>query len=65
MSKLIQLVTETNLKPYKSNTTKRSNSNIGLGKIQNGPFLPIQSGNYSIDVIKTNDFKSFKVIGHY
>ncbi len=35
------------------------------GQINNGPYLPIQSGNYSVDVISTSDFNFFEVHGHY
>ncbi len=65
MSKLTDLVTKTDFVADKSNTTIVSNPNIGFGKVDNGPYLPIQSGDYKINVIETNGFNSFKVIGHY
>lgn len=33
-----------------------------FGRINYGPYLPIQSGSYDINVISTSDFKSFDVI---
>ncbi|OQB03978.1 MAG: hypothetical protein BWY19_01223 [bacterium ADurb.Bin212] len=65
MNKITDFVTEIDVMSQKTNHTLLSNPNVGLGQIKNGPYLPIQSGNYTVDAIETNDFNSFTIIGHY
>ena len=65
MSKKTDFVKECDFLTKNLSTNIVSNPNIGLGKIDNGPYLPIQSGEYKINVIETKDFNSFKIIGHY
>lgn len=36
-----------------------------LGQIHIGPYLPIQSGSYNVDVILTSDFNTFEIKDHY
>jgi hypothetical protein len=48
-----------------TNTTISFNPSHEFGKINIGPYLPIMSGSYNVDVVTTSDFNSFEVQGHY
>lgn len=39
---------------------------VGLfGQMSFGPYMPIKSSEYNIDVISTSDFSKFDIEGHY
>lgn len=42
-------------------TSKVCNPDVGLGKVLNGPFMPMMSGNYQIQSIETQDFQSYSI----
>jgi len=48
-----------------SKTSVNSSTQNQFGQILMGPYLPIQSGTYNIDVVSTSDFTSFEIKGHY
>ncbi len=41
--------------------SKVCNPDVGLGKVSNGPFMPMMSGNYQIQMIETQDFQSYSI----
>lgn len=50
-------VRELNFDQKTSKSTITTNPQNQYGRIKTGPYLPIQSGMYNIDVISTSDLK--------
>jgi hypothetical protein len=46
-----------------SESTITTNPQNQFGRINTGPYLPIQSGTYNIDVISTSDFNTTEMKG--
>lgn len=58
-------IKDINLHQKITESTITTNIQDQFGKIDTGPYLPIQSGAYNINVISTSDFNTIEVEGHY
>jgi len=65
MNNKTDIIKDTDLNQKTSETTITTNVQDQFGKINTGPYLPIQSGTYNINVISTSDFHTIAIEGHY
>lgn len=65
MKKTTNFVENVDFNIKTTNNTVSFNPSHEFGKIEIGPYLPIMSGSYNVDVVSTSDFNIFEIQGHY
>lgn len=65
MNNKTDIVKDNDLHQITTETTITANIQDQFGKIDTGPYLPIQSGTYKINVISTSDFQTIAIEGQY